>query len=737
MAPHDNPPSSLLLPQQSQELPQLTSSESKAVDELNNYTVPATRVGQALKHGVNLTSSDEAILLAGVRCTKVGSNGRFYSRVLTLSKDRFALFVTRRVIKKKRSFNHNFNGIYDKMFKAVHGRAYVQCIDVADIDAVTTGVAGTQRLEHARTEHRCKTGKDSKVDTKRKEIVSIIYRGHRGLDVFIANEKERNLLVNCLQQMCATYQAAAMSVAHETLLLRYIWYDVDTNHDGVISESEFSKILHRTNFYVKDAKIIYKNFVKERNKTERKKNKSLNLQELLELLNQLKDAHGCRKSKKSMTNLLWDELFGADNDTISAEEFQTVFLNDCQGVNSSVEDVEKLFENLHNMELIRTDGSVKFAPNEMTRAHFDAYLNHEMNDAYEPWSLVAADEKLDLPLSHYWINSSHNTYLVGDQLQSHSSVEMYLRALRRGCKCLELDCWDYEKGLKRSGKYMPVIFHGHTLTSKILFYDVLVAVKNYLDENPDTYPIILSLENHCSHPFQLVMADMLTSVLGDCLYVPPKSLDNLPSPNQLRGKVIIKGKRPPDPDEQEHVMEDVSERTITEGDDYDQFDATSARDLTTPSEKKNGESGVAAKPPKIVKELARLTLFHGTKYKNFEESILAPPSHMHSIGETKIPRILKKAKNVDLWREYNCNHLTRTYPKGTRVDSSNYNPVPAWSVGCQLVALNFQTTDTPLILNDGLFRQVSLESDNEELLCDACTKSVNEKSYGFHIYYTL
>lgn len=35
--------------------------------------------------------------------------------------------------------------------------------------------------------------------------------------------------------------------------------------------------------------------------------------------------------------------------------------------------------------------------------------------------------------------------------------------------------------------------------------------------------------------------------------------------------------------------------------------------------------------------------------------------------------------------------LSRTYPKGTRVDSSNYMPQLFWNAGCQLVALNFQT----------------------------------------------
>ena len=79
---------------------------------------------------------------------------------------------------------------------------------------------------------------------------------------------------------------------------------------------------------------------------------------------------------------------------------------------------------------------------------------------------------------------------------------------------------------------------------------------------------------------------------------------------------------------------------------------------------------------------------------------------MHSIGETKIPKLIKKdAKNAKDWREYNQKHMTRTYPAGTRVDSSNYNPMLAWSVGSQLVALNFQTPDTPLLMNDGRFRE--------------------------------
>jgi len=38
------------------------------------------------------------------------------------------------------------------------------------------------------------------------------------------------------------------------------------------------------------------------------------------------------------------------------------------------------------------------------------------------------------------------------------------------------------------------------------------------------------------------------------------------------------------------------------------------------------------------------------------------------------------------------------------VDSSNYNPLPAWTAGCQVVALNYQTPSIEMQLNRGLFQ---------------------------------
>lgn len=53
---------------------------------------------------------------------------------------------------------------------------------------------------------------------------------------------------------------------------------------------------------------------------------------------------------------------------------------------------------------------------------------------------------------------------------------------------------------------------------------------------------------------------------------------------------------------------------------------------------------------------------------------------------------------------HNAEKLSRIYPAGVRTDSSNYNPVPLWNAGCQMVALNFQTACSDMDLNQARFQ---------------------------------
>ncbi|KAH3894180.1 hypothetical protein DPMN_018337 [Dreissena polymorpha] len=56
------------------------------------------------------------------------------------------------------------------------------------------------------------------------------------------------------------------------------------------------------------------------------------------------------------------------------------------------------------------------------------------------------------------------------------------------------------------------------------------------------YPVILSIENHCSVKQQKVMVDHMTSILGDKLFKGKVDLEHgtLPSPEELKHKILIK-----------------------------------------------------------------------------------------------------------------------------------------------------------------------------------------------------
>lgn len=68
---------------------------------------------------------------------------------------------------------------------------------------------------------------------------------------------------------------------------------------------------------------------------------------------------------------------------------------------------------------------------------FVSFLFSKTNELWDSGKHAEICQDMDRPLTHYWIASSHNTYLTGDQIRSMSSVDCYARALRMGCRCIE------------------------------------------------------------------------------------------------------------------------------------------------------------------------------------------------------------------------------------------------------------------------------------------------------------
>ena len=58
------------------------------------------------------------------------------------------------------------------------------------------------------------------------------------------------------------------------------------------------------------------------------------------------------------------------------------------------------------------------------------------------------------------------------------------------------------------------------------------------------------------------------------------------------------------------------------------------------------------------------------------------PFKMSSLKEKKFQGLVKTEGS--LFVDYNKKFLTRTYPSGSRFDSSNYDPMTAWTAGCQI-----------------------------------------------------
>ncbi|KAI3332241.1 1-phosphatidylinositol-4,5-bisphosphate phosphodiesterase [Xylariaceae sp. AK1471] len=313
------------------------------------------------------------------------------------------------------------------------------------------------------------------------------------------------------------------------------------------------------------------------------------------------------------------------------------------------------------------------------------------------------------PLPEYFISSSHNTYLLGHQLQGKSSASAYETALLTGARCVEIDAWD-----NSDNKDEPKVTHGYTLVSHIPFRAVCETIRDVVDKEAieavdrqgyRAAPIILSLENHCGAHGQIRLVQIMREVWGDRL---------------LSRAVREKGHKEQET-ENEHVYLDelgskivlIVEYFFPNAEDISDEDSRSSSSSSSSDEDEEEKQARAAyqarkkavKKGGIIPELAALGVYaQSVKPKDnswFESALIEPHHHLINVSETGLQALLPA--NSEKIARHNSQHLMRVFPKGTRISSQNLMQAPFWGVGAQICAMNWQTFGGSMQLNEAMF----------------------------------
>ncbi|XP_059178362.1 1-phosphatidylinositol 4,5-bisphosphate phosphodiesterase eta-1-like [Physella acuta] len=487
----------------------------------------------------------------------------------------------------------------------------------------------------------------------------LIYKSNKAMYLKAPDKESRDKWVQALRFKMAEMSDQNFIALTNNTNIRQAFNRADVNGDGHLDFEEIVKLLHMLNADIKRkyAREMFDAADKDKTLDEHKAS-VLNREEFVEFYHRL-------TRRVEIEEVYFGYSMGKSEMTI--QDFLK-FLTDAQKM-------EKVTEKQCQKIIAEFEEAAEFKKEKYIRLEaFRKFLTSEPQELFNPAHRVVYQD-MTRPMTDYFINSSHNTYLEGDQLKGNSSTEMYITVLKKGCRCIELDCWDGPLN-------EPIIYHGYTLTTKISFSSVVKAINDYAFSTTP-YPLILSLENHCCLKQQKVMADIMTSIFGDKLWCPQSDWIKIPSPEELRNKILIKGKRLP--------IEVNDPGEVSDEDEAAELDKNVAG-VTL----KNKPSGKMQLHPAI----SRLTALNCVNFETAERSTDKNFVALN-LSEVMLDNIIKSNPQVLNKISHNC--LIRAYPAAYRTDSSNFNIVPFMIHGVHILALNYQTGSNPMYDNHGLF----------------------------------
>ncbi|CAG9316644.1 unnamed protein product [Blepharisma stoltei] len=475
-----------------------------------------------------------------------------------------------------------------------------------------------------------------------------IYYGSNVLDLIFKSEEEMMIwLSGILYLIDQIKEKDTTDKEREVMNIQHVWSQADRDLSGGLDIDEVRKSLIALNIYANED-IIQRLFIG----CDADKNGIIDQQEFDMLMDSL-------LNKPELDDLYMSFASTIANQVGITRRSFCNFLKETQRMqNITKQDSDVIFQKFCE----ETPEGIQF----ISKKGFRLYMFSPNHNSI--FSQDKFDVHMDMtqPLQNYYIDSSHNTYLEGNQLTGTSSVEQYSKTLFRGCRCVEIDIWDGPNG-------NPKVTHGRTLVNHIEFRSVVETI-NMSAFNSSPYPIILSLENHCSFEQQGVMADIFLGIFGDKIYIPEPGATSFPSPEELKYKILIKGKVSAQPNDFDTQMDGEEE----------EIGRTSTRSPRT---------------MKLNPKLISLISIEGQKMAIGDR----PYQIMSSVTETKMKKMVEKYGSKTII-EYHKKNLTRIYPAGSRVSSTNYNPVDFWLAGCQVCALNYQKGDLGMLLNYGWFQ---------------------------------
>ncbi|KAK9998364.1 hypothetical protein SO802_017967 [Lithocarpus litseifolius] len=314
-------------------------------------------------------------------------------------------------------------------------------------------------------------------------------------------------------------------------------------------------------------------------------------------------------------------------------------------------------------------------------------------------------QDMTAPLSHYFTYTGHNSYLTGNQINSDCSVVPIIKALKRGVRVVELDIWPSD-----DATHGVHVYHGWTLTTPVEIIECLKSIREHAF-SASPYPVIITLEDHLTPDLQATVAQLITQTFEDMLFYPQSErLKEFHSPEELKYRIIISTKPPK---EYLKAKSEKGNKPHKENDSDEDDWAKAPSDLTTDQEVDTSDCDSSpdednddceSRPPGVCTYKSLIAIHAGKPKGGLKEALKVELEKVRRLSLSE--QALEKATSshgMDVIR-FTQRNILRVYPKGTRLNSSNYNPLIGWMHGAQMVAFNMQGYGKYLWLMHGMFR---------------------------------